>query len=139
MTHQFPTTQSDKPKDGRSVWLWLLLAGIGLCALLVLSGVLNKNPTDPQGDADRFVEALLANPTYQDYLADASDFTTADAGLLVEAMMSNPTYQGYLETTPAEDCATVILMAAVLSGEYELPTGADKARLCDWYARESTQ
>ena len=89
-----------------------------------------ENPTQLHADTvNTLVDALLAHPRYLEYLED-------DEGLaesFVDAFMDNAKYQEYLASTPEEDCATVILMAAVISGEYTLPPDSDVDRLCAWY------
>ena len=77
-----------------------------------------------EDDADRFVDALMDNPKYQEYLNDeewVDEFPNA--------MMEHPT----MRTTAEEDCATVILMAAVMSGEYDMPPESETEKLCAWY------
>ena len=75
-------------------------------------------------DAERFVDALMAHPRYVEYLEGdemVKKFTNA--------MLEHPSFQ----TTPAEDCATLILMAAVIAGDYSLPADSEVDSLCAWY------
>ena len=84
---------------------------------------------DREESADRLVEALMSNQSYVDLLEDDK---------LVEefanAMMAHPTMQ----TTPEEDCATLIVMAVVSegseSGNYAPPSTGETDRICEWYA-----
>ena len=126
---------------------WRSLGAVLACFVLVagLSGCQNnlsnedidkivdrvaENPVPLHEDTvNRMVDALLAHPTYLEYLEDDEGLATA----MVEALLANPKYQEYLETTPKEDCATVILMAAVISGDYNLPPDSDVDMLCAWY------
>ncbi len=93
-----------------------------------------QNPAPLHDDTvNKLVDALLAHPTYVEYLED-------DEGLaesMVNALMANAKYQEYLETTPEEDCATVILMAVVIAGDYTLPPDSDVDRLCTWYLSQT--
>ena len=77
---------------------------------------------------DGFVNALLEHPAYLEYLDDdewVEDFT--------HALLEHPDYK----TTPEEDCATVILMAVVMSDDHTLlPPESDKESLCAWYLGE---
>ena len=76
---------------------------------------------------DGFVNALLEHPAYLEYLDDDEwvDFT--------HALLEHPDYK----TTPEEDCATVILMAVVMSDDHTLlPPESDKESLCAWYLGE---
>ncbi len=74
--------------------------------------------------ADQMVDALMAHPRYLEFLED-----DRRVELFTNALLERPLYQ----TTPEEDCATVLLMAAVMSGEYEVPPDSDTERLCAWY------
>ena len=64
---------------------------------------------------------------YLEYLDD-DEWVVA----FTESLMEHPLYQ----TTPEEDCAILILMAAVMSGDYTLPPDSDVDRLCAWYRRQ---
>ena len=54
------------------------------------------------------------------------------AELMVAAMLEHPAYQ----TTPEEECATLILMAVAASGDYTLPLDSEVDDLCEWYASQ---
>ena len=73
---------------------------------------------------EAMVDALMSHPRYLEYLED--DTWIAN---MVEVQMTHPSYQ----TTPQEDCAQLIVMAAVMSGDYTLPAVGDEERLCAWY------
>ena len=103
-------------------WVWVAMLA---CALLA-TGLVGCQLEFTEKDADRFVEALMTNERYQAYLAD-EDGEMVKA--MTEAMMEHPSMQ----TTRGEDCVTVILMAAVMSGDYAVPPDSDVDRLCDWY------
>ena len=75
-------------------------------------------------EAEQIVDALMENPRYQEYLEDDEWVTQ-----FVDEMVRHPLYQ----TTPREDCAQIILMAAVISGEYTMPPATEVERLCAWY------
>ena len=80
-----------------------------------------------EADAERMVAAMMTNATYLEFLEDA-DGKVATA--VTKAMLEHPSFQ----TTPEEDCAGLIVMAAVMSENYSLPNHTDTERLCDWYA-----
>ena len=79
---------------------------------------------------NQMVDAMMAHPTYLEYLDDA-DGEMIEA--FVTAMLEHPAYQ----TTPEEDCATLILMAVAASGDYTLPLDSEVDELCEWYTSES--
>ena len=103
-------------------WVWVAM----LTSALLGTGLVGCQPEFTEEDADKFVEALMTNERYQAFLAD-EDGEMVKA--MTEAMMEHPSMQ----TTRGEDCATVILMAAVMSGDYAVPPDSDVDRLCDWY------
>ena len=80
-------------------------------------------------DANAIVDALMSHPQYLKYLELDDEWVTA----VVNAMMQHPLYQ----TTPEEDCATVILMAAVIGGDYNLPPDSEVENLCAWYLNQT--
>ena len=80
-----------------------------------------------EGLADSMVDALMDHPKYLEYLQDDEWIE-----VFTNAMMAHPMYQ----TTPEEDCATVIVMASVMSGEYTLPPESESDALCAWYANQ---
>ena len=104
---------------------------VGLIGIDKMIDRMEQSPRPLHEDTvNRMVDALMAHPRYLEYLED-------EDGELVKAftnaMMEHPAYQ----TTPEEDCATVILMAAVMSGDYALPPDSDVDRLCAWYLSQS--
>ena len=102
--------------------------GVALLTCVLLgAGLVGCQSEFTDEDADKIVEALMTNEQYQALLEDA-DGTRVKA--MTNAMMEHPSMQ----TTQGEDCATVILMAAVISGDYTVPPDADSDRLCEWYA-----
>lgn len=108
-------------------------AALLICILLsiLLIGCQNSiSDEDMERFADHYVDALLAHPTYLEYLDDADDEMIE---ALVTAMLEHPAYQ----TTPEEDCATFILMAVAASGDYTLPLDSEVDELCEWYVSES--
>lgn len=89
--------------------------------------IFTRMAEDREENASAMVDALMASPKYLSYLQDdkwVEEFTNA--------MMAHPASQ----TTPREDCATIILMAAVMSGDYTLPPESDADRLCAWYINQ---
>ena len=126
---------------------WRSLGAVLACIVLVagLSGCQNnlsdedvdkivdrvaENPVPLHEDTiNRMVDAMLSHPRYLEYLEDDDGLAEA----MVDAFMANSQYQEFLETKPEEDCAGVILMAAVISGDYTLPPDSDVDRLCEWY------
>ena len=80
-----------------------------------------------EGLADSMVDALMAHPKYLEYLQDDEWVE-----VFTNTMMAHPMYQ----TRPEEDCATVILMASVISGEYTLPPESEVDTLCAWFANQ---
>jgi hypothetical protein len=83
---------------------------------------------DREEFVEDLVEALMSNPKYLDYLEDdqwIEQFTNA--------LLQNPEYL----PTPREECAQVILMAAVIAGDYDLPPDSEVDDLCDWYLDQS--
>ena len=84
-----------------------------------------ENPRVIHEDSiEDFVDAFLDHPKYMEYLQDDEWIET-----FTDAMMVHP----MVETTPKEDCTTIILMAAVMSGDYTLPPDSDVDQLCTWY------
>ena len=73
---------------------------------------------------ESMVDALMEHPRYLEYLDD-DEWVVA----FTESLMEHPMYQ----TTPEEDCAIIILMAAVMSGDYTLPQDSVVDRLCAWH------
>ena len=96
--------------------------------LLLVAGLLGCQYEPSDQDIDRFVDALMEHPKYQEYL-ESDDI----ADTMVNSLMNNPKYQEYLETTPEQDCAVIILSAAVATGDYTVPAYEDTDRLCAWY------
>ena len=108
---------------------FLALTALGIALTLGLA--CQSDLTDEQIDqiAAATVDSLMENPTYLEYLEDDQ---WVDA--FTEAFLSNPKYQQYLDTTEREDCASIILMATVLSQDYSnLPRDHEVDTLCDWY------
>ena len=96
------------------------------------------------------VDTLMEHPRYLEYLEDDKWVES-----MVDTLMEHPRYLEYLEddewmvafadifiehplnqTTLEEDCAILILIAAVMSGNYTLPPDSDVDRLCAWYRRQ---
>ena len=114
------------------VWLTLVLTLMGCQATLTdqqLDRIADRAAEQPMTaeDAEVFVNALLANPTYR----EALEYTDEDWAKFTNALLNHPSYQ----TTPEEDCAASVLMAVVMSGDYlALPGDAEMEEICDWYA-----
>ena len=76
---------------------------------------------------ESMVDTLMEHPRYLEYLED-DEWMVAFADIFIEHPLN--------QTTLEEDCAILILIAAVMSGNYTLPPGSDVDRLCAWYRRQ---
>ena len=120
----------------------LALAGlVVLTSLIACQNELSNEDIDRVADrvaeaplnhetVNRMVDAFMNHPRYVEYLEDA-DGAAAEA--MTNAMLEHPSFQA----TPEEDCAAVILMASVISGEYTLPPDSEVDRLCAWYLQQA--
>ena len=109
--------------------------------------------------AQSILDALMEHPKYLEYLEDDGQWAKS----IVDALMEHQKYLEYLEddgrvvafedilmsgwaefaiehppsqTTLEEDCAIVIVLAAVVSGNYTLLPDSDVDTLCAWYQRQ---
>ena len=82
-------------------------------------------------EIEALVEAQLSHPAY----IAALEWTDEEIEALVKAQMAHPSQQ----YTPAEECVTTILMAAVMAGHYALPPDSESNRLCEWYSKQYEQ
>ncbi len=85
--------------------------------------------------SDEEIAALVAAQATHPAFLEASKWSDEEIRALVDAQMAHPDFQ----TTAREDCTTTILMAAVMSGTYELPPDSEVDRLCAWYLDQSTE
>ena len=91
---------------------------------------LQDQPLLDDSSAKRLAEAFLEHPRYLAYLEDGeSEVVKA----FTDAILEHPAYQ----TTPEEDCVNLILMAAVMAGDYSLPPDSEIDRMCEWYQRQT--
>ncbi len=102
-----------------------------------------------EATVNRMVDAMMEHPKY----LEAVQWSDAEIQALVAAQMAHPGFRAMLEwsdeeiqamvaaqiahpdfqITPEEDCATVILTAVVIAGDYQLPPDSEVERLCTWY------
>ena len=131
------------------------MVGIVLILVLMLLGLAAVQGDDEMSDAEirTLVNAMLDHPNFQEAVnwgdeeiqalvnaqashpsfLDATAWSDEEIQALVEAQFAHPAFQA----TEQEDCAQVILMAAVLAGDYDaLPPDSEAERLCDWYSEQ---
>lgn len=119
------------PKDKGRFWTRGMTIVAMILATLIIMSLIGAVRGEEDVDYAAMVDAFMANPEYTDKI-------NIDEDAMVEALMRNPAYINYLDTTPREDCATIILSNKVAWGEPAvLPTGSDVDDLCAWYAKES--